>query len=43
VFKKGLLLIATAILVIGSAFAAINNIEVSPACHIDTESCSCNN
>ena len=40
-FKKGILLIATAILVIGSAFAAINNIEVSPACHID--SCSCNN
>ena len=42
-FKKGILLITAAILVVGSALAVIINIEVSPACHIDAESCSCNN
>ena len=40
--KKGILLIATAILVIGSAFAAIKSTEKAPSCDIDVTSCGCN-
>ena len=40
--KKSILLIATAILIIGSAFAASKNIETSSACNIEVSSCGCN-
>jgi len=40
--KKGILLIATAILVIGSAFAAIKSTEKEQSCNIDVTSCGCN-
>ncbi len=39
-FKKTILLIATTILIIGSAFAAIKNLEGSSTCNIDAQSCS---